>query len=121
MTAIKYIQAMKILNKWRQYKDQKRKNKIALQNQILQQQMNSPDYVKQQEKDKQEMEGGDVQYMGGELECSQEPVLNCAIEDRFWQNLKEEEASRQNEFKQASSELNDEESNKTTQEDESTE
>lgn len=36
MTAIKYIQAMKILNKWRAYKDFKRKNKIALQNQILQ-------------------------------------------------------------------------------------
>jgi len=32
MTAIKYIQAMKILTKWRIYKDNKRKNKIALQN-----------------------------------------------------------------------------------------
>lgn len=91
MTAIKYIQAMKVLNKWRIYKDNKRKKSIALQNQILQQQLASPDV---QDEDKQEMEGGDVQYMGGEVEVTQVDDPTCYCEQRYKMIQKEEQASQ---------------------------
>lgn len=71
--------------------------------------------------DKQEMEGGDVQYMGGEFEVTQVDDPHSYIEQRYKMIKMEEEASQFEESNQTSSQLTDEESSKTTQEGESTE
>jgi len=88
----------------------------------LQQQLNAPDakQIKEAE-DKQEMEGGDVQYMGGEIEAIQEDYPLCSIEQRYKMIQKAEETSQEEESKLMKSVLTDEESNKTTQEGDSTE
>jgi hypothetical protein len=67
------------------------------------------------------MEGGDVQYMGGEVEVTQLDDPTDYIEQRYKMIQMEEQVSQLEQSKVTSSVLTDEESSKTTQEDESSE